>query len=72
MRETAVYRQLALPVSVFDHIKGVQRDHLARHGVALTINETVSRIVREHQQHDEEREVRSHDQQNRQVPAILR
>lgn len=64
--EKAVYRQLALPVSVFDWIKTVQRDHTARHGEHLSINQTVSRIVREHQQHNVEREGRTHDQERKQ------
>ncbi|WP_022982007.1 hypothetical protein [Ideonella sp. B508-1] len=45
-----VYRQLAIPVPVFDRIKDVQRAHEAQQGQRLTIAEVVSRIVLEHQE----------------------
>lgn len=63
-----VFRQLAIPVPVFDYIKDYQRAHQARHQEQLTIVQTISAIVREHQQ-NEEREL--HEQTSRQ-PAILR
>jgi cell fate (sporulation/competence/biofilm development) regulator YmcA (YheA/YmcA/DUF963 family) len=47
--EKAVFRNLALPVSVFDHIKDVQRAQEALQGHRMTICQTVSHIVREHQ-----------------------
>jgi hypothetical protein len=47
--ETAVFRNLAIPVSVFDHIKDVQRAQEALQGHRMTICQTVSHIVREHQ-----------------------
>lgn len=62
-----VYRQLAIPVAIFDYIKNYQRTHMARHGEHLTINQTVAAIVREHQQ-NEEREVRERTSKQ---PAIL-
>lgn len=73
MKETAVYRQPALPVSVFDHIKDTQRAHEALTGAQLTINETVSLIIREHKQNVERGE-RTNEQANQQarVPALLR
>jgi hypothetical protein len=49
--EKAVFRNLALPVSVFDHIKDVQRSQEALQGHRMTICQTVSHIVREHQRH---------------------
>jgi hypothetical protein len=70
VKEIAVYRQLALPVSVFDRIKDVQRACLSHRGEQLTLAETVSRIVREHQQ-NEVREGRSNDQEHRKA-AVLR
>lgn len=45
-----VYRQLAIPVPVFDRIKDVQRAHEAQQGHRLTIAQVVSRIVLEHQE----------------------
>lgn len=45
-----VYRQLAIPVPVFDRIKDVQRAHEAQQGHRLTITQVVSRIVLEHQE----------------------
>jgi hypothetical protein len=58
--EKAVFRQLAIPVSAFDHIKATQRAHAARCGQHLTLNQAVALIVREHQQHNVEREGRPH------------
>lgn len=60
--EKAVFRQLAIPVSAFDHIKATQRAHAARCGEHLTLNQAVALIVREHQQHQHnaEREGRPH------------
>ena len=45
-REAVVYRQLAIPVSVFDRIKAVQRRHEARQGERLTIMGSVALIER--------------------------
>ena len=66
--QSPVYRQLALPVQVFDYIKNFQRAFTVRTGQHLTINQTVAAIVLGHQQ-NEEREVR---EQSRKQPAILR
>ncbi|NML15592.1 hypothetical protein [Azohydromonas caseinilytica] len=54
MSHPAVYRQLAIPVPVFDRIKDVQRRHEAQHGQRLTLAAVVSRIVLEHQRHEEQ------------------
>lgn len=58
MNRPPVYRQLALPVPVFDYIKDHQRAHMARTGMHLSINQTVTTIVLGHQQ-NEEREARN-------------
>ena len=58
-KEKAVYRQLALPVPVFDYIKDTQRAQQVRQGHPLTINQIVSQIIREHQQQTVEREERN-------------
>ena len=70
--EKAVFRQLALPVSVFDHIKATQRALEARHGRHLTLNETVSQIIREHQATNVAREGRTHDTASNRTAALLR
>jgi hypothetical protein len=62
--EPVVFRNLALPVSVFDRIKDVQRAIDAEKGTRLSIVQVVSHIIRE-QQVNAESEVRNH------VPAIL-
>lgn len=68
--EKAVFRNLALPVSVFDRIKDVQRAVEATQGDRLSITQVVSRIVREHQSNAaSERYSRSEVQTN--VPALL-
>lgn len=56
MNRPPVYRQLALPVPVFDYIKDHQRAHMARTGEHLSINQTVSAIVLGHQQNEEREE----------------
>lgn len=47
--EKTVFRQFALPVSVFDHLKQFQRDYQAKHGVRLTNNEVLGIIVKQHE-----------------------
>lgn len=64
-----VYRQLAIPVSTFDRIKDYQRTHEARTGQRLTIVQTITAIVREHQQSEEHAEQQHRDSKQ---PAILR
>lgn len=48
MHQPKVYRQLALPVPVFDRIKEVQRQQEARTGQRLTIAQVVGYIVHAH------------------------
>ena len=68
--EKAVFRNLALPVSVFDYIKDVQRSQEVGHGDRLSISQVVSQIIREHQTHSNpERSNRSEVQNN--VPALF-
>ncbi len=67
--EKAVFRNLALPVSVFDYIKDTQRSREVTHGDRLSISQVVSQIIREHQTHPTpERHSRSEVQNN--VPVI--
>jgi hypothetical protein len=66
-REPVVYRQLAIPVTTFDRIKDFQRTYMARHGEQLTLVQTLTAIVREHQATEEG--VR-HDRTNKH-PALL-
>lgn len=56
-----VFRQVAFPVPVFDHIKHTQRSLQSITGQQLTINQTVTAIVLEHKRVTEEREVRNHE-----------
>lgn len=67
-REKAVFRNLAIPVSAFDHIKDTQRAIQASTGQYASLNDTVAHIVRQHKQHTQNaaQEDRNH------VPAILR
>lgn len=54
--EPAVFRQLAIPLSIFDRIKQVQRGHAAATGEQLTLIQTISTIVREHLKNEEREE----------------
>lgn len=56
-----VFRQVAFPVPVFDHIKSTQRSLEAATGQQLTINQTLAAIVLEHKRIIEERGVRNHE-----------
>jgi len=64
-----VYRNLALPVHVFDYIKDFQRVYEGRTGERLSITQSVSAIVLGHQHHNEERGLR---EQTKKIPSILR
>jgi hypothetical protein len=66
-----VYRNLALPVSVFDHIKDTQRALEAAKGAKPSISQTVSHIVHEHRM-NVEREGRNHEQDHNRVQALCR
>lgn len=67
MNQSPVYRQLALPVPVFDYIKDYQRAHMASAGEHLTITQTVTAIVMGHKQLNEASEVHERTKQ----PTIL-
>lgn len=59
-QEQVVYRQVALPVSAFDHLKQYQRDTEGRSGKRLTNSEALTAILKEHQQLTEARAGRDH------------
>ena len=59
-QEQVVYRQIALPVSAFDHLKGYQRATEGRGGKRLTNSEALAAILKEHQQFTEARAGRGH------------
>jgi hypothetical protein len=71
---------MAFPVPTFDHIKDVQRAHEAATGQRLSLNQTVARIISEHQEAARKgaavnvaREGRDHDhQETNRVPSLLR
>ena len=67
MNRPPVYRNLALPVPVFDYIKDHQRAHKARTGEHLSINQTVAAIVLGHQQNEASAERSKQSKQ----PALL-
>lgn len=48
--ESVVFRSIAFPVDVFDYLKDFQRHYKLKHGVALTNNQLLAIILREHQQ----------------------
>lgn len=67
MPPPVVFRRLAFPVPVFDRLKLLQRRWEATTGERLTLNQTITALVREHQL-SEERE--AHDRNSKQ-PAPL-
>lgn len=74
-REKAVFRNLAIPVSAFDHIKDTQRAIQASTGLAIGLNDTVAHIVRQHKQLTQTAatEALPHDPaRNNRTPALLR
>ena len=48
--EQLVFRQVAFPVSAFDHLKDYQRDIERRTGERLNNNQVLARIMAEHKQ----------------------
>lgn len=52
--ESVVFRSIAFPVSVFDYLKDFQRQYKRKHGVALTNNQIIAIILKEHQQRGED------------------
>lgn len=59
--EKAVFRQFALPVSVFDHLKQFQRDYEQRYRVRLTNNQVLAIILKQHQSSQVEKEGRGEE-----------
>lgn len=48
-----VFRQVAFPVRSFDYLKQFQRGYEAKHGIRLTNNQTLTVIIREHQEQND-------------------
>lgn len=46
--QKCVFRQFALPVETFDHLKQFQRAYEQRHNVSLTNNQTLAIILQQH------------------------
>jgi hypothetical protein len=78
--EQVVYRQLAIPVSAFDHLKATQRGYEAITGQRLSLAQTVALVAREHKRLMSEGNpninaapgVGTNEQEARRIPAILR
>lgn len=62
-----VFRHLAFPVCTFDRLKDYQRQYEARTGQRLTLVQTITAIVREHQANEDCD--KAHDSKQ---PTILR
>lgn len=60
--EKTVFRNIAIPVSAFDHLKDFQRRYEQRHGAKLNNNQALAIILKQHQQFIAESEV--HDWTN--------
>lgn len=68
-----VFRNFALPVECFDHLKDVQRHYQRRHGIELNNNEVLALIFMEHrEQTNVAREGRDHEQQSTKQQAAGR
>lgn len=68
-----VFRNFALPVECFDHLKDVQRHYRARHGIELTNNDTLALIFMEHREHiNAAREGRDNEQSSTKQQAAGR
>lgn len=50
LREAVVFRQVAFPVSAFDHLKECQRAYEQQHGTRLNNNQVLALILAEHKQ----------------------
>ena len=48
--EKTVFRNIALPVSAFDHLKHFQREYERSHGARLSNNQALTIILKQHQQ----------------------
>jgi hypothetical protein len=77
-REKAVFRTVPIPVTAFDHIKDFQRATQASTGQAVTFNEALTLIVRQHKQLTTQNEAHGATRHDRaaahspRIPAILR
>lgn len=60
--EKTVFRNIAIPVSAFDHLKDFQRRYERQHGARLNNNQALTIILKQHQQFIAESEV--HDWTN--------
>jgi hypothetical protein len=76
--EQVVYRQLAIPVTAFDHLKDTQRTHEATTGLRLSLAQTVALVTREHKRlsagipnTNAAPGVGNNDQAAQRIPAIL-
>lgn len=63
--EPAVIRTIPIPVSAFNYLKDTQRQHEARTGLRMTLNEAFAFLILDHQRLTAINEQRNH------VPAIL-
>jgi len=63
-QEKSVFRNFAMPVSAFDHLKEFQRGYEQRHKVRLTNNQILTIILKEHQAHQINVESEEHDDIN--------
>lgn len=48
--EAVVFRQVAFPVSAFDHLKDYLRNYEHKHGVRITNSQALALILAEHKQ----------------------
>lgn len=48
--EAVVFRQVAFPVSAFDHLKDYQRSYEHKHGATISNSQCVALILAEHKQ----------------------
>lgn len=48
MQQKCVFRNFALPVATFDHLKQFQRSYEKEHSVKLTNNQMLAIILRQH------------------------
>lgn len=48
--EAVVFRQVAFPVSAFDHLKDYLRTYEHKHGVRITNSQALALILAEHKQ----------------------
>ncbi len=53
-REAVVFRQVAFPVSAFDHLKDTQRAYEQQHGIRLNNSQCLALILAEHRQATEQ------------------